>query len=116
MTNTMTTAVFAVAESSGTVTELLGLNIKLLEGDKRVVAQHGNIGDIDGHVRALEARFGDKADAVITNERYKYITKFIGNVQTRANDEKSTTSKADRVLLNRVLALPIFVVIIAAIY
>ena len=90
--------------------------IKLLEGDKRVVAQHGNIGDIDGHVRALEARFGDKTDAVITNERYKYITKFIDNVQKRTKDEKSTTSKADKILLNRVLALPIFVVIIAAIY
>ena len=53
--------------------------IKLLEGDKRVVEQHGNISDISGHVRALEARFGDRADAVITNERYSYITSFSGD-------------------------------------
>ena len=90
--------------------------IKLLEGDKHVVAQHGNIGDIDGHVRALEARFGDKADAVITNERYKYITGFVGDVQSRATEETSPTEKIDKILLNRVLALPIFVVIIALIY
>ena len=90
--------------------------IKLLEGDKRVVEQHGNISDISGHVRALEARFGDRADAVITNERYSYITSFIDRVQTKDEPAMSATSKVDRILLNRVLALPIFVVIIAAIY
>ena len=90
--------------------------IKLLEGDERVVAQHGNIGDISGHVRALEARFGDKADAVITNERYNYITKFIGDVQKHAKAEASATEKIDKILLNRVLALPIFALIITLIY
>ena len=90
--------------------------IKLLEGDKNVVAQHGNISDIEGHVRALESRFGDKADAVIANERYNYITNFIGAVQKKDEPELSTTAKVDRVLLNRVLALPIFAFIIAAIY
>ena len=90
--------------------------IKLLEGDKRVVAQHGNISDISGHVRALEARFGDKADAVITNERYNYITSFIDKVQKVPEVKATPTEKIDRVLLNRVLALPIFALIIVAIY
>jgi len=90
--------------------------IKLLEGDRRVVAQHGSIEDISGHVRALEARFGDAPDAVITNERYNYITKFVDKVQKRANPEQTPTEKIDNILLNRVLALPIFAVIIIAIY
>ena len=90
--------------------------IKYLERDEKVLAELGEIADLDGHVRAVEARFGDRADAVISNERYNYITGFINQVQKKDEPEMSTTAKVDRILLNRVLALPIFVVIIAAIY
>ena len=90
--------------------------IKYLERDEKVLAELGNIEDLDGHVRAVEARFGDRADAVISNERYNYITSFIDEVQKKDEPAMSTTAKVDRILLNRVLALPIFVVIIAAIY
>ena len=90
--------------------------IKYLERDEKVLAELGGIEDLDGHVRAVEARFGDRADAVISNERYNFITSFINEVQKKTEPEMSTTSKIDRILLNRVLALPIFVVIIAAIY
>ena len=90
--------------------------IKYLERDEKVLAELGTIGDLDEHVRAVEARFGDRADAVISNERYNYITRFIDRVQTKSEPAMSTTAKIDRVLLNRVLALPIFVVIIAAVY
>ena len=90
--------------------------IKFLENDPRVKADHGNIHDIDEHIRAVEARFGDKVDAVIANARYDYIDTFIGDVQKRDEPEASVTEKIDRVLLNRVLALPIFALIIVAIY
>ena len=90
--------------------------IKYLERDEKVISELGAIDDLDGHVRAVEARFGDRADAVISNERYNFITGFINQVQVKDEPEMSATSKVDRILLNRVLALPIFVVIIAAIY
>ena len=90
--------------------------IKYLECDSKVIADLGKIGDLDSHVRAVEARFGDKADAVVANERYNYLTDFMPNVQMRPEGHKSATEKIDRVLLNRVLALPIFVAIIVAIY
>lgn len=90
--------------------------IKYLERDEKVLAELGEIGDLEEHVRAVEARFGDKADAVISNERYNFIGGFIKTVQTKEEVAQSTTSKIDRILLNRVLALPIFVVIIAAVY
>ncbi len=90
--------------------------IKYLERDERIMAEHGPIGDIDEHVRAVEARFGDKADAVIANERYDYITGFVSRVQKKADPEMSVTERIDRVLLNRVAAIPIFVAIIIAIY
>ncbi|MBQ9059082.1 MAG: ferrous iron transporter B [Atopobiaceae bacterium] len=90
--------------------------IKYLERDQKVIADLGDIADLDGHLRAVEARFGDKADAVITDARYTYISHFVKQVQKRTNPEMSTTEKIDHVLLNRVLALPIFVLIIMAIY
>ena len=90
--------------------------IKYLERDEKVLAELGAIADLDGHVRAVEARFGDHADAVISNERYNYITDFIGQVQTKKEPALNATAKIDRILLNRVLALPIFVIIIAAVY
>lgn len=90
--------------------------IKYLERDERILAEHGPIHDLDEHVRAVEARFGDAADAVIANARYDYIAGFIGKVQKKAASEMSATEKIDRVLLNRVLAIPIFAVIIVAIY
>ena len=90
--------------------------IKYLERDERVIAEHGTIHDLDEHVRAVEARFGDKADAVVANARYDYITSFISKVQKKTDPALSNTEKIDRILLNRVLALPIFAVIIVAIY
>ncbi len=90
--------------------------IKFLERDEKVLADLGAIEDLDQHVRAVEARFGDRADAVISNERYNCITSFLNEVQKKNEPAMSTTAKVDRILLNRVLALPIFAVIIAAIY
>ena len=90
--------------------------IKYLERDSKVIADLGEIGDLDSHVRAVEARFGDKADAVVANERYDYLTSFMPQVQVRPSGVESITSKIDRVVLNRVLAIPIFVIIISAIY
>lgn len=90
--------------------------IKYLECDSKVIADLGEIGDLDSHVRAVEARFGDKADAVVANERYNYLTSFMPQVQVRPSGNKSVTEMIDRVVLNRVLALPIFVMVIAAIY
>ena len=90
--------------------------LKYLERDEKVLSELGAIEDLEAHERAVEGRFGDRADAVISNERYNYITSFINKIQKKDEPEKSTGSKADKILLNRVLALPIFVVIIALIY
>ncbi len=90
--------------------------IKFLERDPRVRADHGSIEDINGHIRAVEARFGDKSDAVIADARYNYIAGFIDDVLDRNQPKDNTTERIDRVLLNRVLALPIFALIIIAIY
>ena len=90
--------------------------IKYLERDEKIIAELGSISDLEDHIRAIEARFGDQADAVIANERYDFITGFIGRVQKHTSHKRTATEKIDSILLNRVLALPIFAVIIIAIY
>lgn len=90
--------------------------IKYLERDQRVIEQLGDIEDLDAHVRAVEARFGDRADAVVTDARYGFINSFINDVQKRTEPELSTTEKIDRIVLNRVLAIPIFIAVIVLIY
>lgn len=90
--------------------------IKYLEGDKRVIEMFGAVPDLADHGRAVEARFGDKADAVITNERYDLIVKLLGNATQQEIKRACLTERIDKVLLNRVLALPIFAVIIVMIY
>ncbi len=90
--------------------------IKSLERDKRVIEELGPITDLDSHERAVEARFGDRADAVITNERYNAIELMLRGAPRKDVKRAFTTEKIDRVVLNRVLALPIFALIIVAIY
>ncbi len=90
--------------------------IKYLEGDRYVIDRFGAVPDIANHERAVEARYGDKADAVLTNERYEAIAAMLGNATESEKKRAFLTEKIDRVLLNRVAALPIFAVIIVLIY
>ncbi len=90
--------------------------IKYLERDGRVIGQLGDVPDLANHERAVEARFGDKADAVITNERYNAIEAMLGRESQKQVGRAVNTERIDKVVLNRVLALPIFALIIVAIY
>ena len=90
--------------------------IKYLERDARVIGQLGNMPDLADHERAVEARFGDKADAVITNERYNAIEAMLGRESQKQVNRAVNTERIDKVVLNRVLALPIFALVIVAIY
>ena len=90
--------------------------VKLFERDEKASADLGAKVQCDDVILEAEAQFDDRSDAIITNGRFKFITNFIGNVQKRTLKGLSATEKIDRVLTNRVLALPIFVVIIALVY
>lgn len=90
--------------------------LKYLEGDSRVIEELGILADINDHTRAVEARFGDRTDAVIANERYRAIELMLYGQSEHAIKRALNTERIDRVVLNRVLALPIFVLIIVAIY
>ena len=93
--------------------------VKVFEGDEKVLA--GVAGRIDvaraDEVRAEAERvLDDDAEGIVTNERYLRITGFIAGVYRREEGALSTSQKIDRIVTNRIIALPIFVVIIAFVY
>lgn len=90
--------------------------IKVFERDKDAMEELGGNIDCSSLILDAEATFDDSSDAIITNERYRYIEGFIKSVHRRSISGATVTEKIDSVLTNRILALPIFVVIIVAIY
>ncbi len=90
--------------------------IKLFERDEKAIEDLGEKIDVDDIILESESQFDDRSDAIITNERFRYITGFISLVQKRAISGATISEKIDSVLTHRVFALPIFVVIICLIY
>lgn len=91
--------------------------IKLLERDDKIADQMKSVPDVSAEIAALEDTFDDDIESIITNERYGYITSIIGECCKKAKAGKMTTSdKIDRVVTNRILALPIFALIMIVVY
>lgn len=67
-------------------------------------------------VAQCEQDCDDDAESIITGERYGIIAHIIDECMTKAPAKMSTSEKIDRVVTNRILGLPIFVVIMFAVY
>ena len=96
--------------------------VKLFERDDKVQQELGlddtTLAHIDAHIADCEKEMDDDAESIITNQRYAYINTVVGRaVQKKARTEHMTPSdKIDRIVTNRILALPIFAVVMALIY
>ena len=92
--------------------------IKLIEKDDKIVEQMKSVPDVSYEVKALEDKFDDDTESIITNERYVYISSIIGQCYTKSSTGKklTTSDKIDRIVTNRWLALPIFAVVMWVVY
>ena len=95
--------------------------IKIFERDEKVIAKLGlskeKIDHIEKDIAAAEKELDDDAESIITNERYVYIASIIKSCYKKKSTAKSSTSdKIDRIVTNRFLALPIFALIMWAVY
>ncbi|MDL2218175.1 ferrous iron transport protein B [Christensenellaceae bacterium OttesenSCG-928-M15] len=96
--------------------------IKLFERDKKIIEQlqlgASMLVDIEEITVACEAEMDDDAESIITNERYAYISKVISTcLQKKTRKGNMTTSdKIDKIVTNRVLALPIFILVMFLVY
>ena len=95
--------------------------VKLFERDEKIIDQLGLeravVDHIEHDVRACEEELDDDAESIITAERYNWIGSIIHDCYTRKNQGKlSVSDKIDRIVTNRILALPIFVVVMGLVY
>ncbi|RHA20384.1 ferrous iron transporter B [Collinsella sp. AM44-11] len=67
-------------------------------------------------VAQCEQDCDDDAESIITGERYGVIAHIIDECLTKAPAKMSTSEKIDRVVTNRILGLPIFVVVMFCVY
>lgn len=96
--------------------------VKLFERDDKVQAElkldSSTLAHIDEHIADCEKEMDDDAESIITNQRYAYINTVVSRaVKKKERTEHLTMSdKIDRIVTNRILALPIFAVVMALIY
>ncbi len=95
--------------------------IKIFERDEKVMAQLSLSESVRQHIeadiQAAEKELDDDAESIITNERYVYIASIIKGCYKKKNaGQMSISDKIDRVVTNRILALPIFAIVMIIVY
>ena len=96
--------------------------IKVFERDEKVLeslqlddtlAQH-----LEQHILDCEQELDDDAESIITNQRYAYISRVVAKaVKKKAvAGSLSVSDQIDRIVTNRILALPIFACVMFCIY
>lgn len=90
--------------------------VKVFERDEKIL-EALNIKDCESVISAVENQFDDDSESLITDQRYTYITQIIEDCYKKANQGGLTLSdKIDKIVTNRILALPIFAVVIWFVY
>lgn len=95
--------------------------VKIFERDDKVLSQRSIdpavLAHIEEDIKAAEQELDDDAESIITNERYLYIAAVLkGCYKKRRAGRMSASDQIDRIVTNRILALPIFALIMWAVY
>lgn len=95
-------------------------SIKLFEQDEKVLGTTPLSADSSKRiveiVKDAEKQMDDDAESIITNERYEYISKIITGCLKKSRRGMTVSDKIDRIVTNRILALPIFVAVMFVVY
>lgn len=95
--------------------------IKLFERDEKAAEElrleQALLDHLDEHVKACEAEMDDDSESIIINQRYAYIAKVVASCVKKSTRKKySASDMIDRVVTNRILALPIFAAVMFVVY
>ena len=97
--------------------------IKIFERDRDVIKQLGiGVGElkhIEEHIRDCEKELEDDAESIITNQRYGFIQQLVGKAlmkNEKRKDQATFSDKVDRFVTHRILALPLFVLALCAMW
>ena len=96
--------------------------IKLFERDEKVLESldldRALASHLDEHIANCEQELDDDAESIITNQRYAYISRVVAKAVRKkaAKGSLSISDRIDRIVTNRILALPIFALVMFLIY
>lgn len=101
--------------------QLRWFTIKLFERDVKVLTQLSCSEEIKAEIEEIiqitEKILDEDSESIIINERYEFISQLVALSTVKSKDFKMTLSdKIDRIVTNRWLALPIFALIMWAVY
>ncbi len=94
--------------------------VKVLENDEKVMNQITLDSQANEKVAALrtslEKEFDDDMESVVTDGRYTYIQKLISTTVEKPKEKLTLSDKIDKIVTNRFLGIPIFLVIMYVVY
>ncbi|TGW72477.1 ferrous iron transport protein B, partial [Escherichia coli] len=95
--------------------------IKLFERDtlvqEEITLSDFQKGEINQVIKITEEIFTEDSESIVINERYAFIERVAKMAQNQDSNFKMTVSdKIDRIVTNRILALPIFAVVMFLVY
>ena len=96
-------------------------SIKLFERDKKIIEKLGlkpeQVAHIEDDIVRREKELDDSSESIITAERYTYIDSIIKDcVKIKNKGKLSVSDKIDKIVTNRILALPIFAAVMFIVY
>ena len=94
--------------------------IKVFERDAAAIEPLGltnaELEAFEGDIKAVEQAREDDAESIITSDRYEWIARVMDACVVKAPKKLSTSEKIDKIVTNRILGLPIFVVVMFLVY
>lgn len=96
--------------------------IKLFERDEKAMEQLNLSAAVLDQIEALrqeaEREFDDDAESIITHERYQAISRILKTCyqKQQVKQRLTTSDKIDKIVTNRILALPIFALVMFVVY
>ena len=94
--------------------------VKFLENDSKVVESMKLSGvaaqTVEAQRKALEKKHDDDVESIVTDERYKFIQKIVSTTVQKGKEKLTTSDKIDRIVTNRFLGIPIFMLVMWIVY
>ena len=94
--------------------------VKFLENDSKVVESmklsSAAAQTVEAQRKALEKKHDDDMESIVTDERYKFIQKIVSTTVQKGKEKLTTSDKIDRIVTNRFLGIPIFMLVMWIVY
>ena len=94
--------------------------VKLLENDSKVTENlklsASAVSAVEEIRKKIEKDHDDDMESIVTDERYKYIQQLVKTTVQKGKEKLTASDKIDRIVTNRILGIPIFIVVMWLVY